>query len=542
MVRKAGNPESINNPVENLALLYEGIQQLNVGVSIYDARLLLVACNRRFLEMFDLPGEMAQTGKSLSSIWRLLAERGEFGPVDADDFVRKVADSLCGMQEPLVHELVRANGCYYEARATRLASGGYITIHTDISHRKQREAKLEARVRERTAELRRRESELIEEKELLKSVLENMQHGIAVVGKDLKLRVANRLLRDLLGFPEHLINPGTPFEELVRFNAQYGGYGQEEEEELVRRRMELASNPTPHLLDQVRNNQTVIEVRGDPMPNGGFITTYTDITERKAAEGQLRENAARLERYRDKQEEENILAQNIILRQMQRGSMNDPQLHYWFAPAAHFSGDVIAAARAADGRLYALLADATGHGLAAAISALPVLTVFHAMVRRSLRPRLILSELSKHLLESLPSGHFVATALLCIDEKRHTAEVWNGGIPDILLLDRDGSVQRVVGSSHLPLGIADASVDESMTVTTKLAWEAGSQFAMYSDGLLEAENPDGEPFGPQRLSAALVSVPLQQRLVAVQQAIQAHLGSGAAHDDISLLLIDCLEG
>lgn len=244
-----------------------------------------------------------------------------------------------------------------------------------------------------------------------------------------------------------------------------------------------------------------------------------------------------LQVYHDKQEEENALAQDIVMRLIQRGGLSSPQLHYWFSPTTTFSGDIIAAVSHPAGRLYALMADATGHGLAAAITVLPVLSVFHAMAERERPVPEILTEINRHLRATLPSDRFVAATVLCIDYRSNSAEAWVGGMPNLLLLDPAGNLVQSLSSSQLPLGIID--FDTNISATTCVTWETGSQFAMFTDGLIEAETSSGEPFGIDRLLKVLQANPADQRLAAVKEAIAHHVGTAMPHDDISLMLIDC---
>jgi len=249
---------------------------------------------------------------------------------------------------------------------------------------------------------------------------------------------------------------------------------------------------------------------------------------------------SQLQAYHDKQEEENALTRDIIMRLVQREGLSSPQLHYWFAPAAIFSGDIVAAVHGPGGRIYALLADATGHGLAAAITALPVLSVFYALAERGCPIEEILSEVNHNLRATLPTGRFVAATMLYIDGAENMAEVWIGGMPELLLLGPDGRLVQTLTSSQLPLGIVD--FDAGMSATTQITWEAGSQFVMYSDGLIEAANMAGEPFGVERLGKALLAAPADQRMAAIKDALASHVGSAVLHDDISLMLVDCRNG
>ncbi len=244
-----------------------------------------------------------------------------------------------------------------------------------------------------------------------------------------------------------------------------------------------------------------------------------------------------LQAYHDKQEEENALTHDIITGLVQREELSNSKLHLWFSPAAIFSGDIVAAVHGTKGRFYALMADATGHGLVAAITALPVLSVFYALAERGCPVGEILAEINRNLRAVLPTGRFVAATMTYIDCVERTAEVWNGGMPELLLLGPDGRLMRTLVSSQLPLGIVDFNAETS--ATTQISWEAGSQFVMYSDGLIEATNTAGEPFGVERLKKAVLAASADQRIAAVKAAFASHVGAAVPHDDISLMLVDC---
>ena len=271
--------------------------------------------------------------------------------------------------------------------------------------------------------------------------------------------------------------------------------------------------------------------------NRQFVGVLHDASERVAAERQLRENAQSLQAYHDTQQVTNALAQTIVARQMQRVGLNDPSVCYWLAPAENFSGDIVAATRGPEGDLYVLLADATGHGLGAAICTLPVLSVFYSMSEIGTALPWIVHEVNRQLHATLPVGHFVAANILRLDADARHADVWIGGTPDLLLLDAGGKIKSRLVSANLPLGIDASDADEIRH--DSIALQPGDQFVMFSDGLLEAEDAAGEAFGYDRLVAALASVAADRRLDAVKLALAQHLGSASPHDDVSLMIVDC---
>jgi two-component system, HptB-dependent secretion and biofilm response regulator len=261
------------------------------------------------------------------------------------------------------------------------------------------------------------------------------------------------------------------------------------------------------------------------------------LTRTLALRRELEVTRRNLQVYHDEREAENTLAVEIFEQLMQRPGLADPSLHYWMSPASHFSGDIVAATAAINGRLYVLLADATGHGLAAAISVLPLMTQFYDSAGAGVPLGKIIYRINAQLCAALPVGRFVAASFICLDREGGRAELWLGGMPAALVIDPAGHVVRTIAADNLSLGI-DA-IDPNGAITEQLdGYPPGSQLVMFSDGLAEARNAAGEEFGLERVCAALAGAPAAGRLDAVKEAFNQHVGAQPPHDDITLLLID----
>lgn len=139
-----------------------------------------------------------------------------------------------------------------------------------------------------------REQELLAKTSLLETVLESMTDGISVMDKDLKAVVFNSQFLDLLEFPSDQFQIGDHFEKFIRFNAERGDYGPGDIDDIVRQRVVLAESPKPHDFERMRPDGTALRIVGNPLPNGGFVTTYSDITERKAAEQKIADTQKQL--------------------------------------------------------------------------------------------------------------------------------------------------------------------------------------------------------------------------------------------------------
>ena len=267
------------------------------------------------------------------------------------------------------------------------------------------------------------------------------------------------------------------------------------------------------------------------------VCVIRDISERKRTEQTLRENAGQLQEYFDQTQAEQHLALRLMEKQLHRKGLQDDCLRYSVIPAENFSGDIVAANRSHEGRFYALLADATGHGLTAAISVLPVLALFYRMTKLNRPIREIVLELNHQLKESMPIGRFVAITLVCLNETEKQGDIWVGGTPEAFLFDRWGRVARTFQSANLPLGIV--SNDELGGDPEHFSWADESQLVLCSDGLLEATNASGIQFGTERLIAATANTSPSDRFAKIESTLAKHQGECIASDDISLMLIDC---
>lgn len=122
----------------------------------------------------------------------------------------------------------------------------------------------------------------------LSDAANSIDQGISMFDPEMRLVVWNRRFVELIDMPEEFVSLGLPLEELFRFNAERGEYGVGEVESLVAAQMETARLRIAHRYERTRPNGIVLEIAGWPLSNGGFVSTYTDVTERHRKDAELR--------------------------------------------------------------------------------------------------------------------------------------------------------------------------------------------------------------------------------------------------------------
>jgi DNA-binding response OmpR family regulator/anti-sigma regulatory factor (Ser/Thr protein kinase) len=262
------------------------------------------------------------------------------------------------------------------------------------------------------------------------------------------------------------------------------------------------------------------------------IQAFRRVAEMQSEMDRQREE---LRRYRDYAEEELSLIQHIMTRLVRRGRDDHAQLQVWNDPARGASGDIVLSVQAENGVHYLMLADATGHGLAAAVTLIPVANVFFAMATKGFNVGTIVEEMNQQVRSYCPVERFVALTLVAVKPQSDIIAVWNGGNPPVVVLDAAGSVVRQFRSRLMPLGILGSGMFSP--ATEFLHYGEDLQLALFSDGLIEAGN--GEQYGLDRLLSVLTRVPAAMRFEAVQQDLQRFLGDIDPHDDVSFTLLDC---
>lgn len=238
---------------------------------------------------------------------------------------------------------------------------------------------------------------------------------------------------------------------------------------------------------------------------------------------------------------EQIVAKRIMTNAMDERSLKFKEIELLNRSKAIFSGDLFLTARHPDGSLNIMLADFTGHGLPSTIGSLPVADVFSTMTEKGFELGYILENINNKLHTLLPTSMFMACSVLNISNDLKHVQVWNGGMPDIYVRGYEtGNIESRLASSSVPLGITETISNQYHLKHIKLT--PGDQLILFTDGLTESLNKDGDMFGEHRLEACLAKNSKDKSIFkALVNTFDEFRGDVVAMDDVTLACIPCTD-
>ena len=241
----------------------------------------------------------------------------------------------------------------------------------------------------------------------------------------------------------------------------------------------------------------------------------------------------------DERQREAEVAEQVFNRVVAADNVEVTGLQTLMHPASTFSGDVLLTAYRPDGDLYVFLGDFTGHGLVASIGSLPLSDTFRAMAGKGFSGPEILQQINSKLCHSLPTGMFLCGCFVWICSEENRISVWNGGMPDVWLLDTTRKqVKHHFSSTHPPLGIQPFQAEE--LVLNRFDVEQEDKVLISSDGVVEARNFRAEQFGDQRFEEAVLRGLKEGDLFSsVRTSLELFCGETEPADDISMVEIPC---
>jgi len=250
----------------------------------------------------------------------------------------------------------------------------------------------------------------------------------------------------------------------------------------------------------------------------------------------IRDMYEKVDAYQRNTEEELETSKKVFKSLIQTHGEDIEGLHFWAKSPGHFSGDTRLFRKMDNGHIYILLCDFTGHGLPAALGTIFVADIFRSMTDKAISAEQILLETNKKMLQIMPLGRYCASLLIDYDTKNQHLKIWNNGLPTGLVIDDDHQIIEEIKSQGLPLGIVS---ENAISDPHELSAKNVNTLIVFSDGVTEAENPEGEMYSEVRLLKKISKVQCTQNVFeALKTDIETFMDGREPVDDISLIVLN----
>ena len=236
------------------------------GICVYGPDRRVAMFNRAYVQIMD--GAPLAIGDHLDLVIRRRADAGEYGPGDSAEVFAE--QRIHDIGRPQMRRRRRPNGRTIDVRTAPLPNGGHISVVTDVTDL----ADAEDRASRRAGELA--------------MMLGSIRHGITLWSPERTVVASNAMAAELLGHPPGMLVPGRTMQETIDHLRERGELGQGEAALLRGETLAGRDRGDVYEREVITVAGRVLEARSDPTPSGGFVSTFTDVTEARAAEQELR--------------------------------------------------------------------------------------------------------------------------------------------------------------------------------------------------------------------------------------------------------------
>jgi len=228
------------------------------------------------------------------------------------------------------------------------------------------------------------------------------------------------------------------------------------------------------------------------------------------------------------------LASTVFTNVVKRDYLERRDVKYFMIPQDIACGDLVLVSPKGPNGLYAFVGDFTGHGLSAAIGAIPVSDIFYAMTAGNRAISDIVAAINAKLKATLPTGLFCCACMIELDYARDRLIVWNGGMPDVLVVGKQGGIKNRLPFSHPALGVMGN--DDLGLDVEEVEMAHGDRVYICSDGVIETSDPGGEEFGQRRLEKQFYpGHDAENALDNIRKSLEAFRKDAPRSDDITMV-------
>jgi len=264
-------------PAHPSRLLEQAINNLSLGLIIFDKKREVVFCNTRYLEIYGLASEQAKPGTPISNLIQHRLNLGLKVLSKPDEYIRERVGNAA-VPATIIQEFTDGRIIIYTVYP--MPDGGGMATHEDVTGREEMSARLKTQY-----DLGKAQEENLRIRNLqFDTAINNMSQGLCFFDAAHRLIVCNDRYIEMYDLPPDRVGPGTSLTEIVDMRFEAGSFPAMSRDEYLHWRANVAvsAKPTESIVE-LRNGRT-FKIRHRPMPDFGWVATHEDITEQRRSE------------------------------------------------------------------------------------------------------------------------------------------------------------------------------------------------------------------------------------------------------------------
>ena len=389
-------------------------------------------------------------------------------------------------------------------------------------------------------ELKRAEEALAEKEAHIRLIFDNMPGAVVYTDEELNIVVCNDRFADIYQAPRELLQPGRPYPHFVRYLAEHGYYGEGDVEAFVAKRVESLRNPSDKTFETRTPDGHIHQLRRRAAA-GGTVTVITDITELKRAEEELQAAYRIIKNQKDRMEDELNVGRDIQLSMVPLTFPPFPNrkefsIYGSLEPAREIGGDFFDFFFIDDDRLCFCIGDVSGKGVPAALFMAVTKTLIKSRATDDPSTASILTHVNDELSRDNPNKMFVTLFIGILNIRSGEFDYTNAGHNPPFLMRTDGPPEAMSDRHGPVVGAVKGMVYRKGTDVM----HPGDILHMYTDGVTEEMDTDGQIFSDERLAALISTQTIDSVEAAVDKtisAVKSFRGEKDAEDDVTVLAI-----
>jgi diguanylate cyclase (GGDEF)-like protein len=278
--RRVSHENTIERLVEENRILDAALEHMAQGVAVFDVEKRLVVCNRRYAEIYNFPPSLLLPGTPFTELVAYFVAQNQYASDPPAEYrPHKLQDALS------VGDSIQrfADGRFIAVARRPMQDGGWVTTHEDVTEREELHAKLSAQheiAKEQETQLRLQNMHF-------DVAINNMIEGFCFFDKEQRLIICNKRFVEMYNLPPESVYPGITLREVIKLRYEAGNYPAMSVEEYYAARNHVAVGNVPSDTEVELTNGKILEIHHRPMPDGGWVATHEDITQRRRVEARI---------------------------------------------------------------------------------------------------------------------------------------------------------------------------------------------------------------------------------------------------------------